>query len=115
MDKKYVYNIIKEYSPKEPESKLDELKRLDRKVKNPAYIFAFTFGIIGALILGVGMCLAMEIIGSGTTSIVFGVIIGLIGIAMVSINYPLFIKILSSRKNKYADEIIERSNELLKD
>lgn len=111
-DKKYAEKLIKEYSEKEA-SVVDELKVLDSKVKRPAYIFAYVFGSIGALVLGLGMCLAMQIIGGTIPLMVVGIVIGLVGIAMVSINYPLFQKILKSRKAKYAEDIIEKSNELL--
>ena len=111
-NKKYAEKLIKEYSEKEA-SVVDELKVLDSKVKRPAYIFAYVFGSIGALVLGLGMCLAMQIIGGTIPLMVVGIVIGLVGIAMVSINYPLFQKILKSRKAKYAEDIIEKSNELL--
>lgn len=111
-NKKYAEKLIKEYSEKEA-SVVDELKVLDSKVKRPAYIFAYVFGSIGTLVLGLGMCLAMQIIGGTIPLMVVGIVIGLVGIAMVSINYPLFQKILKSRKAKYAEDIIEKSNELL--
>ena len=43
------------------------LKKLDNKVKTPVNIFTYTFGIISALILGLGMCLCMKVIGDGST------------------------------------------------
>ena len=52
------------------------------------------------------MCLAMEVIASGPVMIALGVIIGIIGIVMVSINYPIYNKILKVRKEKYASSII---------
>ena len=113
MDKNlYAEKLISEYSQKES-SALDELKNLDKKVKKPALIFAYVFGSIGALVLGVGMCLAMKIIGGTTILMALGIIIGLVGICMVSINYPLFNTILRNRKSKYSAEIIKKSNELL--
>ena len=112
MDQKYAQKLIKEYSEKEV-TKLDELKALDKKVKTPARIFAYVFGIVGALILGVGMCLAMKIIGGTTALMVAGVVIGIIGIFMVSINFPLYQTILQNRKKKYSSEILAKSNELL--
>lgn len=108
--------IIKEikssYEPKE-KTKYDELIKLNKKVELPAYIFAYAFGIVASLILGLGMCLAMQVIGSGVGLMVAGIIIGVIGIILVSVNYPIFLAIMKSRKKKYADKIIELSNELL--
>lgn len=95
---------------KNTKTKLDELKELDKKVKRPASIFAYAFGIIATLILGTGMCLAMNIIGNYT---VVGIFIGIIGIIMVSINYYLYSTILNKRKEKYADIILSKSNDLL--
>lgn len=92
------------------EEKIDKLTRLDRQARRPAEIFAYTFGTLGALVLGVGMCLAMEIIGS---LMPLGIVIGVIGIVMVVDNYPIYKRILSQRKKKYAPEIVALSDELL--
>ena len=108
----YATKILKEYSAKET-TKLDELKALDKKVKKPARFFAYTFGTIGALVLGVGMCLAMTIIGSTTFHMILGIAIGILGITVVSTTYPIYKRILETRKNKYSNEIITKSNELL--
>ncbi len=91
-------------------TKLDELKELDKRAKRPAAIFAYTFGTIGALILGLGMCLAMKVIGD---LMVVGVLIGLVGIALVSVNYFIYKKLLKSRKEKYSSRIFALSDELL--
>ena len=92
---------------------LDELKRLDSKVKTPAYVFAYIFGTIGALVLGVGMCLAMKVIGGTTPLMIVGIVVGCVGIVMVSITYPIFCKMIASRKAKYRDEILNLSDKLL--
>ena len=92
------------------EEKIDKLTRLDRQARRPAEIFAYTFGTLGALVLGVGMCLAMEIIGS---LMPLGIVIGVIGIVMVAVNHPIYKRILSQRKKKYAPEIVALSDELL--
>ena len=111
-DKIYAEQIANEYAPKHT-SKVKALKRLDAKAKNPANIFTFTFGIISSLILGVGMCLSMAVIGGGTLLMTgLGIIIGCLGILGVSINYPLYKKILVKSKNKYASDIIKLANEI---
>ena len=108
--------IIKEirdfYKEKEP-SRVDELVRLNRRAFLPAYIFAYSFGVFGALVLGLGMCLAMQVIGTGIPLMVLGIVIGLVGIALVSVNYPIFTSIVKSRKRKYAEKIIALSDEIL--
>ena len=86
-DKIYAESIAKEYAPKD-NSKVVALRKLDAKAKNPAKIFAYTFGIISALVLGTGMSLAMQVIGSGITGMILGIIIGVIGIIGCCVNYP---------------------------
>lgn len=111
-DKIYAEQIANEYAPKET-SKVVALKKLDAKAKLPANIFAYIFGIISSLILGVGMCLAMGQIGDGTTvSFVLGIIIGVVGIAGACVNYPIYKKLLENGKKKYAFEIIELAKEI---
>lgn len=109
---KIVKEIKEGYEPKS-KTKYDELIALNRKVELPAYIFAYAFGIVGALILGVGMCLAMQVIGTGVPLMVLGIVVGIIGIALVSVNYPIFLAIMKSRKKKYAEKVIALSQELL--
>ena len=102
-----------EIQPRTP-SKLDELKALDKKVKTPAVTFAYTYGTAGSLVLGTGMCFAMKILGSSIAALMpVGIVIGLVGIAMVSTTYPLYQILLSKRKAKYSDEIVRKSNALL--
>lgn len=85
-DKIYAESIANEYAKKET-TKVNALKKLDRKAKLPANIFAYTFGIISTLILGVGMCLSMGTIGDGSTSIfIFGIIIGIIAVIASAIS-----------------------------
>lgn len=52
------------------------------------------------------MCLVMEVLGAGTSFMTAGVIVGLVGIVMVSINYPIYSKWLQSRKEKYSSAIL---------
>ncbi len=104
---------IKKSYQEEKNTKLDTLIALNKRVALPAYIFAYSFGIVASLILGLGMCLAMQVIGTGIGLMVLGIVIGVIGIAMVSVNYPIFKAILNARKKKYAEKIIALSDEIL--
>ena len=63
-DKIYAEQLANEYAPKDT-PKVVALRKLDRKAKMPANIFAYTFGIVFTLVFGTGMCLAMKVIGSG--------------------------------------------------
>ena len=110
-DKLLAESIAKDYAPKEG-SKITALKKLDRKAKLPAEIFTYSFGIISSLVAGLGMCLAMQVIGEGTLMLVLGVILGLIGFTGWAVNYPLYKKLLARGKAKYAFEIMELAREI---
>ena len=109
-DKIYAEQIANEYAPKDT-SKVVALRKLDAKAKLPASIFTYSVGTISALVFG--MCLAMGQIGGGTTgSFVLGVIIGLLGMAGMGVNYPIYRRILEKGKQKYAFEIMELAKEI---
>ncbi len=110
-DKFYAEQIANEYAPKQ-DSKVKALKRLDKKVKLAPTIFTFTFGIISSLVLGIGMTLAMKILGNSMATMIVGIIVGYVGIVGVSINYPIYKKFLNARKNKYASDIISLAKEI---
>ena len=111
-DKIYAEQLANEYAPKDT-SKVVALRKLDAKAKRPANIFTYTLGTLSALVFGTGMCLAMGQIGSGTTgSFVLGIIIGLLGMAGMSVNYPIYKKLLAQGKQKYAFEIMELAKEI---
>ena len=110
-DKIYAESIAKEYAPKD-NSKIVALHKLDRKAKLPATIFTYTWGIIFALVFGTGMCLSMQVIGSGITGMVIGIIIGIIGMIGCGVNYPIYNKMLENGKKKYAYEIVQLAREI---
>ena len=111
-DKIYAEQIANEYAPKDT-SKVVALRKLDVKAKLPANIFTYTLGTISALVFGTGMCLAMGQIGSGTVgSFVMGIVIGIVGMAGMGINYPIYKRILENGKKKYAFEIMELAKEI---
>ena len=118
MDKKvqeYLLNKIKsEYSENE-DKEFDTLLALDRKIKLPPTVQAYTIGIIGALVLGFGMSLWMTdlpvTMGIASYKAV-GVICGIIGIALCAINYPTYSRFLDSRKKRYSPEILRMADKL---
>lgn len=111
-DKIYAEAIANEYAPKDT-SKVVALKKLDRKAKSKANIFAYSFGVIMALVLGVGMCLSMQVIGGGSTiAMTAGIVVGIIGIAGISVNYPIYKKLLENGKKQYAFEIMQLAKEI---
>ncbi|MBP3495184.1 MAG: dihydropteridine reductase [Clostridia bacterium] len=109
---KYVQRVRQSYEKRE-QSNIERLRELDSRVKRGANIFAYIFGIIGSLVLGSGMCLAMDVIEQLKGHMAIGIIVGLVGIFMVSINYFIYKKILEKSKKKHAQEIISLSDEIL--
>jgi len=121
MDFKYTYSapteeerleiesIKRQYEPKEKlETKLDKLRNLDKKVKIFPLILSLTFGIVGTLIFGLGLTLVLE-----WDRIILGIIVATLGLIPISIAYPTYSIIYRKNKEKYADEIIKLSDELL--
>ena len=109
-----VQKIRTQYTEKE-HTDLDALKKLDRKVKRPAEVFAYVFGSISALVMGAGMSLVMtdiaKTVGIGNPMLC-GIIIGVVGMLMAAVNYPIYKSVLGSRRKKYADRIIELSDKI---
>jgi hypothetical protein len=103
-----VLNIRKKYWPQE-ESKVDELKRLDHLVQNSGVIESLSAGIGGCLIFGLGLCLAMEVIGHMAW---LGVIIGLIGAVGMLVAYPVYRKLFTQAKARHTPRILELADEL---
>ena len=112
-----VQKIRSQYTEKES-TKLDALRELDAKVKRPANVFAYIFGSISAIIMGCGMSLVMTDIGATvgiSDPMLFGIIIGIAGMFMAIINYPIYKGILGARRKKFADKIIAISDRIMKD
>ncbi len=112
-----VQKIRTQYMEKDNSQKdLDLLRELDAEVKRPANIFGYTFGSISAIIMGAGMSLVMTDIGSHIgmkNTMVPGIIIGIVGMFMAIVNYPIYKRILTSRKEKYANRILELSEKIM--
>ena len=98
-----VLNIRKKYLPKE-ETKLEELKRLDQLVRNSGVTESLCAGIGGCLIFGLGLCLAMEVIGQ---MIWLGVILGLVGAVGMLIAFPVYRKYFNKAKAQHTPRIME--------
>ena len=112
-----VQKIRTQYTEKE-HTQLDELKKLDNMVKRPANVFAYAFGTISAIIMGSGMSLVMTDIGSAIgmeSPMAPGIVVGVVGMVMAIVNYPLYKGILGSRRKKYADKIVSLSDQLMKE
>jgi hypothetical protein len=112
--------IRKKYvTPEKAEDKMAQLRRLDAAVTQKATVVSLVFGIIGALILGMGMSLAMTDIGKiiglfGINALLAGSLIGIVGMVLVAVAYPLYNRILKKERERIAPEIIRLTNELMK-
>ena len=115
-DQEFLVQKIKTQYIEKQHSALDELKALDKKVKRPANVLAYIFGSISAIIMGAGMSLVMTDI-SETVGIqnpmLYGIIIGVVGMILAIVNYPIYKGILGSRRKKYADKIIALSEKIM--
>lgn len=115
-EQEYLVEKIRTQYTKKEHTELDSLRKLDKKVKAPANCFAYIFGSISALIMGTGMSLIMTDIGQYieiTDTQTCGLITGILGMLMAISTYPIYKKILSSRRKKYAESIILLSNKIL--
>ena len=111
-----VERIRSQYTEAE-HTELDALKALDARVKKPAYVFGYTYGSISAIVMGAGMSLVMTDIGTKiglTATLVPGIAVGVAGMGMALSTYPIYKKILNSRKKKYAHQIMELSDRITK-
>ena len=116
-DKEFMVEKIRSQYTEQERTELDALKALDAKVKKPANVFGFTYGSLGTIVMGAGMSLVMTDIGAilgMTETLVPGIVIGIAGLIMVLTTYPIYKKILNSRKRKYAGKIIELSDRITK-
>ena len=107
--------IRTQYMEKEA-TELDALRELDAKVKRPANVFAYTFGSIAAIVMGAGMSLVMTEIGAivGIASAMpVGIAVGIVGMALAIVNYPIYKGILNFRKKKYGAQIIELREKII--
>ena len=110
-DKIYAESIAKEYAPKD-NSKIVALRKLDAKAKMPANVFTYAFGIVSALVAGLGMSLAMQAIGGTLPLTILGIVLGIVGFTGAGVNYPIYKKMLEKGKKKYAFEIVELAREI---
>lgn len=110
-----IERIRKKYLPQE-EDKMAQLRKLHAVPTQKAQTVSLAVGIIGALIMGTGMSLAMTDIGSalGSLSMVIGIVTGLVGMVLVALAYPLYNRVLKKHRERIAPEILRLTDELLK-
>lgn len=109
-----IENIRKKYLPPE-EDKMEQLRKLDASVTTKAMVYSLATGILGALILGTGMSLVMSELGNllGALAMPVGVALGLIGLVLVALAYPLYNRTLKKERQRIAPLILQLTEELM--
>ena len=110
-----IRSIRQKYVPKE-ESKMDRLRALDARVTQKATMVSIIVGVIGAMLLGCGMSLIMSDFGAalGTAALPAGIALGVIGLALAALAYPIYNRTLKKEREKIAPQIIQLTDELMK-
>ena len=107
---KEVESIRNKYMPRE-ESKFERLKKLDLRVQMAGTIESLCFGIVGALVFGIGMCFFLDVFaGVAWLSALFMIIGSLIMIPA----YPIYRRIARKTKAELTPEILRLSEEIMK-
>lgn len=115
-DQEFIVQKIRTQYTEKQHTELDALKALDAKVKRPANVFGYTYGSVGAIVMGAGMSLVMTDVGAMiglTATMVPGIAVGVLGMGMALTTYPIYKKILSNRKKQYAPQIMALSEKLI--
>lgn len=119
-DREEVRAIRQKYAePERIEDKMTQLRKLDASVTQKASVVSLILGVIGSLIMGSGMSLVMTDLGSalklgGTLALLLGLVLGVVGIVLVSLAYPIYNKLVKKEKERVAPEIIRLADELMK-
>ncbi len=116
-DQQFIAQRIRTQYIEKQATEIDALRELDAKVKRPVNVFSYIFGSIGAIVMGCGMSLVMtdigEVVGLSGNSMIPGIIIGIVGMAMAILNYPINKGLMNRRKKKYASQILALSEKIM--
>ena len=108
-ERKEIDSIRRQYAPQEQtETKIERLRRLDALVKNTATIWSLVLGVLGTLVFGLGLTMILE-----WNIWLWGIVIMAFGSIPVAIAYPVYKGLLKKYKNRYGEEILRLSEELL--
>jgi len=108
--------IRSKYLPK-PEDPMEQLRSLHHSATRKANVWSITIGIIGTLVFGTGMSLILTDLGAilGLAhAFGFGVLVGLAGLILVAMAYPVFNRVLQKERERIAPEILKLTDTLLK-
>lgn len=115
-EQEFIVQKIRSQYTESTHTELDALKALDQKVKKPVNTFAYIFGSVSAIIMGAGMSLVMTDIGTYiglADALIPGIAVGILGLAMALLTYPLHKRMLAARKKKFAPQILALSEKLM--
>ena len=107
---KEVECIRNKYMPRE-ESKLERLKKLDLRVQMAGTIESLCFGIVGALVFGIGMCFFLDVF---TGAAWLTALLMVLGAVIMIPAYPIYRKIAQKTKAELTPEILRLSEEIMK-
>ncbi len=108
-ERREIEAIQSRYSPKtKSQTKIERLRQLDNKVKNAPTIVGICLGVIGLLVFGVGLTMALE-----WNLLAWGIVVGLLGCVPMGFAYFAHNKVHEKMKKKYSGEILKLSEELL--
>lgn len=107
--------IRKKYLPQEKD-KLEQLRELDASATKKANALSLAAGVIGSLIMGTGMSLAMTDLGNalGNAGFYVGIGVGVVGIALLACAYPIYQRTLKKERDRIRPEILRLTDELMK-
>ena len=105
-DQEFLVQKIRTQYTEKQHTELDALKALDAKVRKPANVFAYTYGCMSLVMTDIGAAIGLA------SAMVHGIIVGIVGMGMALSSYPIYKKILSSRRKKYAPEILALSEKI---
>lgn len=109
-ERKEIEEIRKQYIGESTrENKMKRLRYLHNKVTSIPMVIALCLGVSGVLFFGLGLTFFLE----WTHAWLLGIPCALIGFALMIPAYPMFVKYSREYKEKYKDEIISLSEELL--
>ena len=115
-DQQFIAQKIRTQYVGKSSTDLDALRALDARVKRPVNVFSYVFGSIGAIVMGAGMSLVMTEIGqilSIANTLPLGITVGVVGLVMALVNYPIHKSLMAARRKKYAAEVEELSARIL--
>ncbi len=110
-DQNFIVEKIRTQYVEKESTKLEALVELDKKVKRPADVLGYSAGSAGALVLGAGMSMVM----TAPALMAAGVAVGVVGLAVTALNYPLYKRVLAARRKKHSDKILQLSQEIVQD